>query len=108
MRWYRRFKGRGFVVLGVDKQESGQDVAAFLHRLHVTYPVVLDEDGTVAAQYVVMGIPTSFLIDPTGVIQSVKVGVVDPGYLTSQIEPLLPAHDVRHPRSARPTLSGNR
>ncbi len=91
MRWYRKLKGRGFVVLGVDKQESPRDVAEFLRRLHVTYPVVLDESGNVSAQYGVMGIPTSFLVDRDGIILSVKVGIVDPAYLGRQVKPLLPA-----------------
>lgn len=89
MRWYRKLKGRGFVVLGVDKQESPHDVAIFLRRLHVTYPVVLDESGNVSTQYGVMGLPTSFLVDRNGVVRSVKVGIVDPAYLTQHIKPLL-------------------
>lgn len=89
MRWYRRLKGQGFVVLGVDKQESRDDVAVFLQRLHITYPVVLDGDGTVSARYTVLGIPTSFLVDRRGVVQAVKVGVVDVTYLRTQVRPLL-------------------
>jgi protein SCO1 len=88
-RRYEQLRGKGFVVLGVDQQEPRGDVSAFLHRLHISYPVVLDESGSTIASYSVAGIPASFLVDRQGVIQSVHLGVLDQLYFDTQVAPLL-------------------
>jgi len=88
-RRYEQLRGKGFVVLGVDQQEPRGDVSSFLHRLHISYPVVLDESGSTVASYSVAGIPASFLVDRQGVIQSVHLGVLDQLYFDTQVAPLL-------------------
>jgi cytochrome c biogenesis protein CcmG, thiol:disulfide interchange protein DsbE len=93
--WYHRLYGQGFVVLGVDQQESRGDVGAFLQRLHIRYPIALDESGAVSARYNVVDLPTSFLVDRSGTIQSVHIGMLTADYLRRQVMPLLKAqvHD---------------
>lgn len=91
--WYRRLRPRGFVVLGIDQQESRGDVAAFVRKLHIPYPILLDDSGAASARYDVVGLPTSFLIDRQGVIRNVRVGAVDAGYRVSQLAPLVASND---------------
>jgi len=88
-RWYRELRRQGLVVLGVDKQESRDSVEAFLHKLEIPYPVVLDETGDVSARYDVLGVPTTFLIDGQGIVRSTKVGALDLNYLNADVRPLL-------------------
>lgn len=90
-RRYDKLRGKGFVVLGIDQQEPRGDVTAFLHRFHISYPVVLDGSGSTVAKYSVTGIPASFLVDRRGVIQSVHLGVLDRPYFATQVAPLLDA-----------------
>lgn len=87
--WYRRFQSRGFVVLGVDKQESRQPVRDFIRELHIPYPIVLDGDGAVAARYDVVDLPTSYLLDRRGVVAAIKLGEVHQTFLQDGVEPLL-------------------
>jgi len=89
--WYRRLRGRGLVVLGVDKQEPRGDVVPFLHSVHASYPVVLDSDGSVSALYNIIGLPTSVVVDRQGVIRTVHIGIIDHAFLKGQLEPLLGA-----------------
>lgn len=88
-RWYRQAHARGFVILGVDRQEPANDVRAFLHELTIPYPVVLDGNGSIVALYHVIPIPASFLIDRQGVIQSVQLGQLDDIFFPTKIAPLL-------------------
>ncbi|NJN98451.1 MAG: redoxin domain-containing protein [Anaerolineales bacterium] len=68
---YQQYGGPAgdFVVLGVNLQESQSQVGAYSAGLGVTFPVLLDTDGTVTTrQYQVTGMPGSFIIDRQGVI----------------------------------------
>jgi len=65
----------GLVVLGVNQQEKADAANTFLREFGVTYPVVLDTDGEVSETYGVgRGLPISFLIAPSGVIEKVYFG----------------------------------
>jgi len=87
--WYRRFKGRGFVVLGVDQQESRTDVAAFAGKLHIPYPILIDRSGDLSARYDVAGLPTSLVIDQHGRVTAVRPGILDRAFLLANVQPLL-------------------
>ncbi len=66
---------RDHAVLTVAMQ-SGDEAAvqAHLNEQGVAFPVVIDEDGTLADRFGVMGTPTTFVIDGTGEIRFVEVG----------------------------------
>ena len=55
-------------ILALDYRESREAVEAFIRAKGVTYPVLLDADGTVAQIYAVVGIPTYVLIERGGAI----------------------------------------
>lgn len=59
------------IVLGVagpnvGREGSSQDIADFLAKNDYSYPVVMDEDGTVFSQYGISAFPTTFMIDTAG------------------------------------------
>lgn len=59
------------IVLGVagpnvGQEGSAEDIAAFLSENKYSFPVVMDEDGGVFAQYGIRAFPTTFLIDENG------------------------------------------
>ncbi|MBN1679189.1 MAG: redoxin domain-containing protein [Anaerolineae bacterium] len=82
----------GFIVLAVDNQESASQVAAFVEEFGLTFPVVLDEDGRINDGIYgrrIQGYPTSFLIDPDGVIVDYFPGIVDASRLLAALETVL-------------------
>lgn len=81
---------RGVVVLGVNSQEQPGAARSFLDEFGVTYPVVLDRSGEVSAAYGVgRGMPVSFVVSPTGVIERVILSrVTDDEF--AEIEAQLP------------------
>jgi peroxiredoxin len=64
------------VVLAVNNQESVDKVSPFVEELGLTYEILMDYDGGVATQYHVLGFPTTYLIDPNGIIKFLHVGVL--------------------------------
>jgi peroxiredoxin len=86
---YRAHKDEGFVVLGVNYQESAAEVERFVERLGVTYPILLDESGMVAKEYRAVGLPTSVFVDRDGVIQVRHSGYLSEGQLEQYLSKLL-------------------
>ena len=65
--------GDDLAVIGVNTWEQADDPAGFLHDMGITYQVVLAGDD-VAADYLVEGIPTFYVIDREGHIAFQAVG----------------------------------
>lgn len=69
------------VVLGVAQPGAGregscEDIADFLAEGGYTYPVVMDEDGTVFAQYGIRAFPTTFMISSDGTVYGYVEGAI--------------------------------
>ena len=58
-------------VVGVNYRDFPQDTRAFVKRLGVTFPTLLEDsiDNPVAARYDVNAMPDTVLIDATGVVR---------------------------------------
>lgn len=64
---WRQDKGDKLVVLGVDTMDSRGDAERFVHVHGVTYPVVFDHNGVVAAnRYGIADLPVTYVINPQG------------------------------------------
>jgi protein SCO1/2 len=87
--WYRKLRGKGFDVVGVNEQDPLADARAFARSVHTPYTVLLDSDGSIGARYDVMGLPTTVLIDANGIVRNVKPGILDPSYRSDQVTPVL-------------------
>ncbi len=94
---YELYQEDGFVVLAINSTsaEFDQDnIVSFVEELGLTFPVGLDESGAIAErQYksAVPGLPTSFLIDQTGVIRAYFPTAVTGSDLIAALDNLLDA-----------------
>ncbi|MEW6240790.1 MAG: TlpA disulfide reductase family protein [Chloroflexota bacterium] len=89
---YELYKNADVVVLGVNltNQDSVSEVASFAREFELTYPILLDRDGSVGYLYQVNGLPTTFFINREGVIRTVVVGgPMSETFIRSKIEALL-------------------
>lgn len=89
---YEANRERGFVVLAVNStvQDSAIDAQNFATENSLTFPVLLDLDGSVSRRYLLQALPSTFIIDREGVIQSVIIGgPASEAALQSKIEALL-------------------
>jgi cytochrome c biogenesis protein CcmG/thiol:disulfide interchange protein DsbE len=75
---YERYKARGIVVIQVYMAEEAGTVTDYTNRVGITYVKVPDPNYAVADEYRILGIPSHFFIDRTGVLRSLKVGTLAP------------------------------
>jgi peroxiredoxin len=85
----QRYQDRGVILLGVDVRENAEAVRQFAMQSGLTYPLLLDHDGSVADRYQVRGIPTTVFLDAEGVLRARHVGPLTEGKLAEYLEPLL-------------------
>ena len=85
-----RYQSRGLELIGVsvDAQGNEDGIRAFMKEFQMTYPIWHDPDERVSTQFLVVGVPATFLIDRTGILRWRKTGPIHPGdtSLTNAIE----------------------
>ena len=92
----RKNKDRGFVVLGVSMDDEGWEaVKPFVAEAGVNYRVVMGNDATAQVYGGVDALPTTFLIDRTGNIAAVHVGLARKKDIEDGVEQLLQTPDMR-------------
>ncbi len=74
---YEKYGGRGFEILAVSGGESQSVVQPFIENLKLSFPILLDEQFEVHEKYEVSAIPSTFLVDKSGVITHRFFGAVD-------------------------------
>lgn len=82
---YARWQSSGLVILAVDFAEPASDVKSFKDEFGLSFPLLLDPNGDVQQMYRVRGYPSSFFVDPDGVIQVVQIGPLTEGQLDADL-----------------------
>jgi cytochrome c biogenesis protein CcmG/thiol:disulfide interchange protein DsbE len=62
------------LAINATYQDSLDTVQEFARANNLSLPILLDENGIVAESYQLRSLPTSFFIDPDGIIQEVVIG----------------------------------
>ena len=86
---YEQYRDQGFTVLAVDVQEDPRTIAAFMREYKLTFPALLDLDGTVSQTYQAYALPSSFFVDRKGIIRAVYRGPMPRGVIAGTVEQLL-------------------
>jgi peroxiredoxin len=73
-RAHRELAKDGIGMVAVNAGDDAEAVRAFLARMRVDFPLVLDPDTRVTDSYSVEGLPTTFVIDPEGRLAYVAAG----------------------------------
>ncbi len=76
-RLYQKFRDQGLVTLAVSTDRAREPVLEFMERYRLSFPALWDGEGSVAEQYQILGLPTSYLIDRRGFLVSAEVGARD-------------------------------
>jgi thiol-disulfide isomerase/thioredoxin len=69
--------GQRVEVIGVNFQENAARIQPFVDRLHLTFPVVRDHDGTLRSAWRVNVFPSTFVIGPDQRVALVAIGEID-------------------------------
>ena len=74
----QKFKEKGIhvVAISLDK-EPKEEVAAFVAKLKLTFPILLDPDGIVSDPYGANALPSTFILNPDGRVIAAAKGERD-------------------------------
>lgn len=77
-----------FIVLGMDAGGSRVDeIKAFKQELNISYPLIPMQESTMLSFGIIMGIPTSFIVNPKGEIVDKYVGIITYDDLDYHVNP---------------------
>lgn len=86
VRLYEQYKDQiAFYAINMTADDSIAGAKAFVEEFKLPFPILMDENGAVTAQYRVKSIPTTFFVDGRGTIQSITTGLVASDSLEKQI-----------------------
>jgi cytochrome c biogenesis protein CcmG, thiol:disulfide interchange protein DsbE len=73
---YEKYKNQGFTILAINAthQDNRSAVDRFTTEHQLTFPILYDIDGSATRAYQVHSFPSSFFINPNGVISEVVIG----------------------------------
>jgi cytochrome c biogenesis protein CcmG/thiol:disulfide interchange protein DsbE len=80
---YERFKDRGVVVIQVYMSEDTAAVKDYTSRVGISYVRIPDPQYAISDEYRILGIPSHFFIDRTGVLRKLTVGTLTPETMDS-------------------------
>jgi peroxiredoxin len=69
-----RDQGLEIVAVNMTYQDNEEDARRFADDFGLTFTIPLDRDGTVARQYLMRALPSTFFVGPDGVIRKVVIG----------------------------------
>lgn len=94
-KYYDQYKSEGLVVLAVDStaQDNPLDVVPFVTQHNLTFPILLDETGEVAAKYNLQSLPSSFFVNRDGTINEVVVGAMSDAQIQTSIEAIIKSQE---------------
>lgn len=87
----KEYAEKGVVFRAVNLKEDGETIRKFLETDPIDAQIVMDSDGTAAAEYRVDAIPHTVIVGRDGVVQAVHVGAGDgmEAKLRKQLDALL-------------------
>jgi len=86
---YKKYQGKGLVILAVNVRQDKKTAAAFLKDMNISYNVLLDEEGNVARDYGVAGLPTTFIFDRNGKLYTRILGESTPEVFEKIVKELM-------------------
>jgi len=71
---FEEWQNQGVLLKGINLREDPSQITGYMQGSGLSFPVLLDTDGSITQNYNVVGIPTTFFIDKDGIIQVRKLG----------------------------------
>lgn len=76
---YKKYKGLGFALLGVNVEEDSSKASTLLRSIRVSFPILFDNKNKVSKLYKVSAMPTTVIVDRGGNMRYLHQGY-KPGY----------------------------
>ena len=88
-RLWRRYQDAGVLFVGVDIQDEVSDAEAYVREFGLTFPNGIDPDGAITVEYGVIGLPVTFFIGSSGIVEGRWVGAIPEDKLEEWVNTLL-------------------
>ena len=88
-RLWRRYRDTGIQFVGVDIQDDVSDAEAYVREFGLTFPNGVDPDGAITVEYGVIGLPVTFFIGSSGVVEGRWVGAIPEDKLEEWVRTLI-------------------
>ncbi|MFN8470790.1 MAG: TlpA disulfide reductase family protein [Anaerolineae bacterium] len=85
----QKYGPKGFKVISVNVQEAADPVAAYIQEVGVTFPILLDREGSVARTYRVQTLPRNFFLARDGRVVRIHPGELTPEIIERYLQELL-------------------
>lgn len=72
--FYEKYKSKGFVLLGLNQEETHDVVLPFVQTHELTFPIWLDLDYMAQKEFHTMNLPSSYVIDREGHVRLMWIG----------------------------------
>lgn len=86
---WQRHRATGLEVIAINAGQDRKTAAAFIAKIGVTYPVLLDERSKIARNYGVVGLPTTYFVDAKGIVRAKLIGEADEATFERHVQELL-------------------
>jgi peroxiredoxin len=87
--YYQDHKDEGFVLIGIEAGEPADEVKEFVEKYGISFPIWLDPESEAIRGFRNMALPSSYVINPDGMIVLAWTGVVTLDSLEKFLTPLL-------------------
>ena len=87
---WRKVRGRGAVVLGIDIQDLSGDALDFIAKYGQTYPHVRDKSDATYRAYGLTGVPETFFLDRAGRVRVHWVGEINADQMDDGLDVVVP------------------
>lgn len=78
---YQHYRSLDFTVIGINVEENSDNAKSLLKDIHVTFPVLFDNNNAVSKLYSIKGMPSTILVDRDGNMRYLHMGY-QPGFET--------------------------
>jgi cytochrome c biogenesis protein CcmG, thiol:disulfide interchange protein DsbE len=87
--FYQEYKDSGLVIVAIEDGEPASEVADFVKNYQLTFPVWPDPKWVATTAFKSDSLPTSFVIDRTGVVRLTWTGAISRAMLEKYVTPML-------------------
>lgn len=87
---YAIYRDKGVEILAVNVGEPELTVSRFVQRHDLSFPILMDNDRQVLDRYGVIPLPTTFLVNPDGIVTDIITGGMTESNIAEYMESIKP------------------
>ncbi len=86
---HNKYKDKKFLLLAINTSESSSEIKDFMTANKCTFPALVAENTDVSQKYEIKYVPTSFIVNKSGIVKHMSVGARESDKWDGIIEKLL-------------------